>query len=74
MPRNALKVFKTFAVQRNALIIAAIAGTLLNCINQLPDIINGHPINLLKLLLTYLVPYSVSLVSAIMLSNRNQQP
>lgn len=69
---NAWSVFKTAAVQRNALIIAVVAGTLLNGINQLPDLMSGQPVNLAKLLLTYLVPYSVSVLSAIMLVNKQR--
>ena len=42
------------------------AGTLLNCINQLPDLMDGEPLNVGKMMLTYLVPYSVSLYSSIM--------
>ncbi len=53
-------------IQRRALVIALTAGTVLNCINQLPDVMGGEPINLAKIALTYLVPYSVSLYSSTM--------
>jgi hypothetical protein len=65
-------VLRTPAIHRNALIISAIAGTVLNCINQLPDFMDGHGINVAKLVLTYLVPYTVSVVSAIMLSHNQK--
>jgi len=63
-------VFRRWQVHRNALVIAAIAGTLLNCINQLPELMEGQGINVLKVLLTYMVPYSVSMCSA-WLESRN---
>lgn len=52
-------------IQRRAIIIAVIVGTLLNCINQLPDLMAGEPIEWIKAILTYFVPYSVSLYSAV---------
>jgi hypothetical protein len=63
----------TFAVQRNALVISAVAGTLLNCINQLPDVLSGQGVNIAKLVLTYLVPYCVSVTSAVLLVHKQRK-
>jgi methyl-accepting chemotaxis protein len=52
-------------IQRRALIIAVVVGTLLNCINQLPDLMAGAPLQWIKAGLTYMVPYSVSLYSSV---------
>ncbi len=52
-------------VQRRALIIAAIVGTLLNCINQGVDVMQGHTLHAGKAVLTYMVPYCVSVYSSI---------
>lgn len=51
---------------RRALIISLVAGTMLNCINQIPDLMAGESLNIWKLLLTYLVPYTVSMYSSVM--------
>jgi hypothetical protein len=55
------------ALHIRALSIALIVGTLLCLINQGDIIITGHIANIqwTKLILTYLVPYGVSLYSAI---------
>lgn len=55
------------ALHIRALNIALIVGTLLCLINQGDIIISGNIANIqwIKLLLTYLVPYGVSLYSAI---------
>ncbi len=51
-------------IQKRAIIISLTAGTVLNCINQLPDMMGGEALQVGKLLLTYFVPYSVSLYSS----------
>ncbi len=51
---------------RRAIIISLVAGTILNCINQIPELMAGESLNIWKLMLTYLVPYSVSLYSSVM--------
>jgi len=65
LKNTALNVLLRRDVQRRALIISLIAGTLLNCINQIPELMAGEPINIVKFLLTYLVPYSVSAYSSV---------
>jgi hypothetical protein len=64
--RNICKLCGRADIQRRAIIISLTAGTLLNCINQLPDLMDGEPLNVGKMLLTYLVPYSVSMYSSVM--------
>ncbi|NVD07144.1 hypothetical protein FCU94_09490 [Vibrio sp. JPW-9-11-11] len=49
---------------KRALIIALVVGTLLNVINQYDAMLSGETLNWLKLLLTYCVPFAVSLFSA----------
>lgn len=73
MWNQAWSVFRTPAVQRTALVVAAVAGTLLNCINQLPNLMDGEAIDIVKLMLTYLVPYAVSMTSAIMLVSKQKR-
>ena len=52
-------------VPRRSLVVALIVGTLLNLINQGDALLTGLPVNLPKLLLTYLVPYCVSTYGAV---------
>jgi len=52
-------------VHRRAIIIAIIVGTILNCINQGPDIMAGDSPMWIRMGLTYCVPYCVSVYSAV---------
>jgi hypothetical protein len=52
-------------VPRRSLVVALIVGTILNLINQGDALLTGLPVNLAKLLLTYLVPYCVSTYGAV---------
>ena len=52
-------------VPRRSLIVALIVGTILNLINQGDALVTGMPLDLTKLLLTYLVPYCVSTYGAV---------
>jgi hypothetical protein len=45
---------------RRSLIVAAIIGTVLNVINQGPEIFSGHWPIWWKLILTYFVPFAVA--------------
>ena len=45
---------------RRSLVVAAIIGTLLNAINQGPEIFTGHWPIWWKLVLTYFVPFAVA--------------
>ena len=53
---------RTFSgpIMRRSLAVAAIVGTALNAINQGPELLAGKPVDLAKLLLTYVVPFCVA--------------
>jgi hypothetical protein len=53
---------KTFAWPsvRRSLLVALLIGTMLNLINQGPEILAGEPVVLWKLALTYFVPFAVA--------------
>jgi len=40
--------------------LAAVIGTVLNAINQGPELVTGKPVSVLKLLLTYATPFFVA--------------
>jgi hypothetical protein len=52
-------------VPKRSLIVALIVGTILNLINQGDAMVAGMPLDVAKLLLTYLVPYCVSTYGAV---------
>lgn len=57
------------------LIIAVVVGTLLNSINQF-DILIGFDfgkINFLKIIITFIVPFSVSIYSAATINNETKK-
>lgn len=58
--RQALR--QTFALQsiRRSLTVAAVIGTVLNTINQGPEILTGHWPIWWRLVLTYFVPFAVA--------------
>ena len=45
---------------RRSLTVAVVIGTLLNTINQGPEILSGHTPIWWKLMLTYVVPFAVA--------------
>lgn len=49
----------SWTVVSRSLAVAALVGTLLNVINQGPELVAGRPVNALKVLLTYAVPFFV---------------
>jgi hypothetical protein len=51
-------------VVRQSLAVAAVVGTLLNCVNQGEALLAGAAVNVPKLLLTYAIPYLVSTYGA----------
>ena len=55
----------TEGVPKRSSIIALIVGTILNLINQGDAMLAGLPLDITKLLLTYLVPYCVSTYGAV---------
>jgi hypothetical protein len=52
-------------VPRRALWVAVVVGTVLNLINQGDAIVAGGPINVVKMALTYIVPYCVATYGAV---------
>ena len=48
-----------------SLSVSLVVGTLLNGINQGPDLIDGDQISLAKACMTYLVPYCVATYGAV---------
>lgn len=53
--------------------IALIAGTLLNAINQSPQMLRGQGVDWPRLALTFLVPYVVSTVSAVQMKRKSSR-
>jgi hypothetical protein len=52
-------------VPRRSLIVALIVGTILNLVNQGDAMVTGMPLDVVKLVLTYLVPYCVGTYGAV---------
>jgi hypothetical protein len=52
-------------VPRRSLWVAVVVGTILNLINQGDRLLAGAPVDLAKLVLTYLVPYFVATYGAV---------
>jgi len=52
-------------VPRRSLFVALIVGTVLNLINQGDALLGSMPINWLKIILTYFVPYAVCTYGAV---------
>lgn len=57
-------------VPRRSFVVALIVGTILNGINQGDVLIGGGDVNVLKLVLTYAVPYCVATYGAVSLRLR----
>jgi hypothetical protein len=55
----------TDGVPRRSLYVALLVGTILNLINQGDALLGVAPVNWVKVLLTYLVPYAVSTYGAV---------
>ena len=58
--REALRRTFAGAAVRRSLAVAAIIGTVLNAINQGPEILTGHWPIWWKIVLTYFVPFAVA--------------
>lgn len=58
--REALRRTFAWPSTRRSLIVAAIIGTVLNAINQGPELVSGHWPIWWKLILTYFVPFAVA--------------
>ena len=65
LPSKIWRYATSDGVPRRSCIIALIVGTILNLINQGDALFTGMPIDVTKLLLTYLVPYCVSTYGAV---------
>ena len=64
-------------VSRRSLMAAIVVGTILNLINQGDALFSGRPVNWLKLVLTYIVPYCVATYGAVAFrleAMRDQKP
>jgi hypothetical protein len=59
-PRKALKLTFSGPILRRSLLVALVVGTVLNAINQGPELIGGEPVVLWKLLMTFCVPFLVA--------------
>jgi len=59
-PRDALRLTFSGRIVRRSLIVALVVGTILNAINQGPEIVSGQPVVVWKLLLTFCVPFLVA--------------
>jgi hypothetical protein len=58
--RKALKLTFSGSILKRSLIVALIVGTVLNAINQGPEIVSGQAAVVWKLLLTWCVPFLVA--------------
>jgi hypothetical protein len=52
-------------VPKRSFLVALVVGTILNLINQGDALFAGRPLDLLKLALTYAVPYAVATYGAV---------
>jgi hypothetical protein len=52
-------------VPRRSLIVSVVVGSLLNLINQGDALFGGEPVNMAKIVLTYIVPYVVATYGAV---------
>ena len=59
-PKEALERTFSAGPLRRSLAVAIVVGTILNAINQGPELIGGHPLIIWKLALTYFVPFAVA--------------
>jgi len=63
-PISALKTALSGNYLKRALLVMLIVGSVLNLINQGDALIHAAPVNVAKLLLTYLVPFCVATYGA----------
>lgn len=59
-PREALKRTFSGPILRRSLAVAVVVGTILNAINQGPEIVAGEEVVVWKLLMTFCVPFCVA--------------
>lgn len=58
--RDALRIALSRAIILRSLAVSVVVGSILNAINQGPDLLAGKPINLAKMILTFAVPFCVA--------------
>ena len=61
----------TDGVPTRSLYVALIVGTVLNAINQGDALLGAAPVNLVKIILTYIVPYCVCTYGAVSFQMRS---
>lgn len=61
-------------VPRRSFLVALVVGTILNLINQGDALFGAVPINWLKIILTYFVPYAVCTYGAVSIRIRQMPP
>jgi len=61
-------------VPRRSFFVALVVGTVLNLINQGDALFGAMPINWLKIILTYFVPYAVCTYGAVSFQIRRMRP
>jgi hypothetical protein len=57
---EALKMTFTGPLLKRSLVVALVVGTILNAINQGPEIVSGQPVVVWKLAMTFCVPFCVA--------------
>jgi len=65
MLRLALRCAFSDGVPRRSFLVALVVGTVLNVINQGDALVAAAPINWIKIILTYFVPYAVCTYGAV---------
>ena len=63
--RDILRLALSGRVVRNAILVSAVVGCILNGVNQGSRILNGHDVSWWHVLLNFLVPYAVATYSAV---------
>jgi hypothetical protein len=59
-------------IPRRSLIVAVVVGTTLNLVNQGDALLAGSHVNVVKLVLTYIVPYCVATYGAASFAWKNR--
>jgi hypothetical protein len=59
-------------VPKRSALVAVVVGTILNLINQGDALLGHRPVDLVKLILTFLVPYSVATYGAVSYRLQNE--
>jgi len=65
MNKSWMAIATESGIQKRSLIVAAIVGSVLNLINQGDVLVNGGAVDILKICLTFCVPYCVATYGAV---------